>query len=212
MCASIAAATPLRRCLDAVRIDLISPCAASSCFSAPQPTSSSSCHADQKVMSVPFRPSRSSAWMLSGGDSCAMPCRCSCSSATTAGWSRPPVRISIANLLRKATLRKAVAPNERGPEHPPRAADGSDRVVHLVLERMRRGAEARDFLHLQRDVAVDEVVGEHAAGLEEVAILVERFQGLVEAVAHGRDVLLFFRRQVVQVLVGRRSEEHTSEL
>src|SRR3546814_336090 len=64
-----------------------------------------------------------------------------------------------------------------------------DRVVHLVLERMRRRAERGDFLHLQPDVGVDEIVGHHPAGLEELAVGVERLECLVERVAHGRDVL-----------------------
>src|SRR5690606_33963374 len=37
----------------------------------------------------------------------------------------------------------------------------SDAVVHLVLERVGRGAEAGDLLHLQVDVAVDEVIAHH---------------------------------------------------
>src|SRR5690606_16101097 len=41
-------------------------------------------------------------------------------------------------------------------------------VVHLVFERVGRRAEAGDFLHLQVDVGIDEVVAHHAAGLEEV--------------------------------------------
>src|SRR3546814_19848189 len=69
-----------------------------------------------------------------------------------------------------------------------------DRVVHLVLERMRRRAERGDFLHLQPDVGVDEIVGHHPAGLEELAVGVERLECLVERVAHGRDVLFLFRR------------------
>src|SRR3546814_6526095 len=80
-----------------------------------------------------------------------------------------------------------------------------DRVIHLVLQRMRRGAERGDFLHLQPDVGVDEIVGHHAAGLEELAVGVERLECLVERVAHGGDVLFLLGRQV-------RSEEHTSEL
>ena len=38
---------------------------------------------------------------------------------------------------------------------------------------MRGVLEADHFLHLEVDVAVDEVVIEHAAGLQELAILVE---------------------------------------
>ena len=50
------------------------------------------------------------------------------------------------------------------------------RVVHLVFDRMRGVLEADHFRHLQVDVAVDEVVVEHAAGLEELAVLVEFFR------------------------------------
>src|SRR6266853_6293372 len=50
---------------------------------------------------------------------------------------------------------------------------GLGRVVHLVLDRMRGVLEADHLLHLQLDVAVDEIVVEHAADLEELAILVE---------------------------------------
>src|SRR5690606_10613549 len=78
-------------------------------------------------------------------------------------------------------------------------------VVQLVFQRVRGRAELGDFLHLQRDVAVDEVVAHDAAGLEELAVRVERFEGLVQAGADLRDVLLFLRRQVVQVLVARRA-------
>src|SRR3546814_3695497 len=58
----------------------------------------------------------------------------------------------------------------------PIPAFASDRVIHLVLKRMRRRAERGDFLHLQPDVGVDKVVGHHAAGLEELAVGVEGFE------------------------------------
>src|SRR6185312_15139310 len=79
------------------------------------------------------------------------------------------------------------------------------RVVHVELDRVGTGAVAGDLLHLQRDVGVDEVVREYAAGLEEVAILVQRIQRAIEAGTHLRDIAFFFRRQVVQVFVGRRT-------
>src|SRR5262245_41763442 len=66
---------------------------------------------------------------------------------------------------------------------------GSSRVVHLELDRMRGVLEADHFLHLELDVAVDEVVVEHAADLEELAVLVELLQRLAERAAHGRDLL-----------------------
>uniref|UniRef100_A0A0N4ZEB3 NAD-specific glutamate dehydrogenase n=1 Tax=Parastrongyloides trichosuri TaxID=131310 RepID=A0A0N4ZEB3_PARTI len=62
---------------------------------------------------------------------------------------------------------------------------------------------SRASRHLQRDVAVDEVIAHHAAGLQELAVLVQRFQRLVQRGADLRNQLLFFRRQVVQVLVAR---------
>jgi hypothetical protein len=52
---------------------------------------------------------------------------------------------------------------------------------------MRGHFEALGFGHLQLDEAVDEVVVEHAAGLEEPAILVEILQRLAENAAAGSD-------------------------
>ena len=49
-------------------------------------------------------------------------------------------------------------------------------IIHFELDRMRRHLEAFDFGHLQFDVAVDEVVVEHAAVLQERAVFVEIFQ------------------------------------
>ena len=43
--------------------------------------------------------------------------------------------------------------------------------------------KAGHFLHFQCDVAVNQVIGEHIACLEEFPVLVERFQGLVEGMA-----------------------------
>src|SRR5690606_6114754 len=67
-----------------------------------------------------------------------------------------------------------------GAGSPPRRSR-SVAVVQLVFQRMRGRAELGDFLHLQRDVAVDEVVAHDAAGLEELAVRVQRLQRLVEA-------------------------------
>src|SRR5215216_287876 len=47
------------------------------------------------------------------------------------------------------------------------------RVIHLELDRMRGVLEADHLLHLQVNVAVDEVVFEHVIGFEEGAVLVE---------------------------------------
>src|SRR6266508_27791 len=63
------------------------------------------------------------------------------------------------------------------------------RIVHLELDWMRSVLEADDLLHLQLHVAVDEIVVEPAAGLEEVAVLVEIAERLAQASAHGRALL-----------------------
>src|SRR5262245_22662772 len=61
----------------------------------------------------------------------------------------------------------------------------SSRIVHHELERMRRHLEALHFRHLQVHVAVDEVVVEDAALLQEVAVLVEAAQRLSQGPANG---------------------------
>ena len=45
---------------------------------------------------------------------------------------------------------------------------------------MRGRAELGDLAHLQADVGVDEIIGEHAARGEELAIAVERFHSIGE--------------------------------
>ena len=62
---------------------------------------------------------------------------------------------------------------------------------------MRGHLEPLDFGHLQFDEAVDEVVVEHAAVLEERPILVEIFQRLAERTANRGNRLELFLRQVV---------------
>jgi len=49
------------------------------------------------------------------------------------------------------------------------------RIVHVELDRVRGHLETLDFGHLELDEAVDEVVVEHAAVLQEGAVLVEIF-------------------------------------
>jgi hypothetical protein len=68
MCTSSAEPTPRRSWPPAVRIDLISPFPASSCFNAPQPSSCPSSHALQKLIDGCRSASRSSAWMLQAGE------------------------------------------------------------------------------------------------------------------------------------------------
>ena len=66
---------------------------------------------------------------------------------------------------------------------------------------MRGHFETHHVLHLQLDIAVDEVVVEHAAGLQERAILVEVLESLAERAANGRDLLQLLRGKVVEILV-----------
>ena len=57
-----------------------------------------------------------------------------------------------------------------------------------------------DILHLQFEVSVNPVVREHAATGQELAVIVQGFQGLFQAGAHGWDLCVFLWWQVVQVL------------
>src|SRR5688500_9334721 len=53
-------------------------------------------------------------------------------------------------------------------------------VVHVVLDRVRMCFHTEHFLHLEINVAVDEVVVHNAAGFYEVAIAIEAFERLAE--------------------------------
>src|ERR1041385_2753285 len=122
-----------------------------------------------------------------------------CSIDTDATEIRRPPRLY--HLMKKGR-------SEERPEREPRRRGDKggyalSRIVHLVFDRMRGVLEANHFGHLQLDVTVDEVVIEHAAGLEEVAILVEATERLAQRAAHRRNLLQFLRRQVVEVLVHR---------
>src|SRR5205085_10330551 len=68
---------------------------------------------------------------------------------------------------------------------------------------MRSVLEANHLLHLEFDIAVDEVVVEYAAGFEELAVLVEIVERLAQRPAHRLDLLEFLTRQIVEVLVDR---------
>src|SRR6185437_14308514 len=57
----------------------------------------------------------------------------------------------------------------------------SARIVHVEFDRVRRHLEALDLGHLQLDMAVDEIVIEHATRLQEGAVLVKIFQCLAQA-------------------------------
>src|SRR5207302_9477679 len=79
------------------------------------------------------------------------------------------------------------------------------RIIHLERDRMRSALEADYLLHLEFDIAVDEVVVEHAAGFEELAVLVEIVERLAQRAAHRLDLLELLTRQIVEVLVDRRA-------
>src|SRR6266480_3490188 len=91
ICRTTARATPLRRCAEAVRIDLISPCCGSSSFNAPQPSSSPFSETLQKVMSGLRKPSIGSACALSGGECTNMLARCSFNNSAISGRLRSSV-------------------------------------------------------------------------------------------------------------------------
>src|SRR5699024_1510486 len=77
-------------------------------------------------------------------------------------------------------------------------------VVQLELLRRRAQAGWHDLLvELVPDVCLDQVLGEHVAGGEEVVILLQRLERPVQGVRHGRDVLQLLRRQLVEVLIHR---------
>jgi len=63
-------------------------------------------------------------------------------------------------------------------------------VIQIELDRMGGHAHARDLGHLQIDIGVDQIVGEHAAGLEELAVGIQGRQGLVEGEADFGNFLL----------------------
>ena len=54
------------------------------------------------------------------------------------------------------------------------------RIVHFELHRVRGVLEADHLGHLQLDVAVDEIIIEHAAGLEKIPVLAELFECLAQ--------------------------------
>ena len=55
---------------------------------------------------------------------------------------------------------------------------------------------------LERKIGVNQIVAENAAAGKEITILVEVFESLTQFGANRRDLGVFFRRQVVQILVG----------
>ena len=53
-------------------------------------------------------------------------------------------------------------------------------VVEFEFDRVGRQAQAFNFFLLENHVTVDDIVSEHAARLEEIAILVQRLERLVQ--------------------------------
>src|SRR5215831_4878199 len=138
---------PRRRNAFGVRIDFTSPCFGSSSFNAPQPSSTESSHAVQKVTSGARSFERSSACTLSGGESSYMFCRCSFSSA----WTAARERSSISRRM-DCESRSARIVRERA----------DDLAIGRELEDLRDGPAAHALV-ADRD-AVD--AGEHRDQLE----------------------------------------------
>lgn len=55
---------------------------------------------------------------------------------------------------------------------PPQSQE-SEAVVEVELDRVRAHPQLRDLCHLQRDVTIDDIVGEDASGSEELAVGIE---------------------------------------
>ena len=63
--------------------------------------------------------------------------------------------------------------------------------------------EGIHLFHLEIDVAVDEVLGEHVALLQELMIGLQILQRFTQRAANLRHLRQFFRRQGIEVLVHR---------
>src|SRR5258708_20919449 len=119
--------------------------------------------------------------------------RCRCNDPIACGlW-----RLRTEAHARRQRQKRGIAPLLRS------AGRSSGRVVHLELDGMGGYAEARDLLHLERDVRIDHVVGEDSAPREEGAVLVERLERLVERGARMRHLRRLLGLEVVEVLVER---------
>ena len=84
----------------------------------------------------------------------------------------------------KRTSGNKLSGNKRGPLRGPMLLRlsvalvqcGLDAVVHVEFNRVSRHAQTRDFFHLQIDVAVDLIVGEHTTCGQEAAVGVKRLE------------------------------------
>src|ERR1700730_1815323 len=87
---------------------------------------------------------------------------------------------------------EARRPEERAAIRPPPFRSfriNSQRIIHVEFDRVRGHLAAHHLAHFQFDVAVDDVVVENAACLEESAILVEIAEGFAQRAADGWDFL-----------------------
>src|SRR6056297_4257220 len=81
--------------------------------------------------------------------------------------------------------------------------DGSAAVVHLEFHRVGRVLIRLDLFHLQLDIAVDLILGEHVTGQQEVVIRRKGVDRFAQAAADGRDIGQLLGGQIVEVLVHR---------
>ena len=70
---------------------------------------------------------------------------------------------------------------------------------------MCRHAEPGDFFHLERDITINQIIVKYTTDLQEFPVCVQRLKGLRQACTHGRDILDFFRRQIIEVLIHGRA-------
>ena len=77
------------------------------------------------------------------------------------------------------------------------------RVVEIEIKRRHGHFSAEHVLALFGDPGVDQVVGEDAAASEELTVTVKTVKRNLEVRRNGRDLGVFFGRQIVEVLVSR---------
>ncbi|EDM30433.1 hypothetical protein RTM1035_10510 [Roseovarius sp. TM1035] len=74
-------------------------------------------------------------------------------------------------------------------------------VIHAEFDRVRCVLVFVDFVHLERDVGLDLVFGEHVACQQEIVISGQTIQCFAQRATDGRDVFQLFGGQVIKVLV-----------
>jgi hypothetical protein len=68
---------------------------------------------------------------------------------------------------------------------------------------MRRHSQSSDIVHFEVDIGINQIVAEDTTRFQELAILIERAQGLVQREGNQLQLFLFLRWQVIQVFVHR---------